>query len=205
MQKDADGNRTDEEAASFARGLKAMRSLYSSPTGTAVLLQRHVAERPAALPADAVWNPTPYERRGCARQPDPAGCRAASPTAPLMTPLTALRWTIFERGVALVAAAHMRRVKSQLTRQERPIPEAVSCAEQSRPKLVDVTGADPETLDPTDAMSSDEITEQVRTLCAQTASGSTPHRQGERQAVLRHGAGGARSYRSGCCRASSSP
>ena len=71
MQKDADGNRTDEEAASFARGLKAMRSLYSSPTGTAVLLQRHVAERPAALPADVVWNPTPYERRGCV----PAGPR----------------------------------------------------------------------------------------------------------------------------------
>jgi hypothetical protein len=58
----------------------------------------------------------------------------------------------------------MRRVKSQLTRQERPVPEAVSRAEQSRPKLVDITGADPETLDPTDAVGSDEITEQVRAV-----------------------------------------
>ena len=68
------------------------------------------------------------------------------------------------RKPALVAAAHMRRVKSQLTSQERPVPEAVSHAEQNRPKLVDITGANPETLDPTDAMRSDEITEQVRTV-----------------------------------------
>ena len=138
MQKDADGNRTEEETESFKRGLKAMRSLYGSLAGTAVLLQCNVSPRPDALLAeDDVWNPTPYDARG---------------------------WTNFEAGVARVVAAHMRRVASQLARQGRPIPETIERA-QSRPKLVDITNAEAVPLDETaDADSAAAITVQLRTI-----------------------------------------
>ena len=112
-QKDANGTRTDEEHASFKRGLDVMASVYASLTGTAVLLQRVVPETPTIGELAAVWNGTQYERRG---------------------------WTSFEQGVAQVAEAHVAKALAQLERQQRSAPDAMRRALDSRPKLIDIGG-----------------------------------------------------------------
>jgi len=118
-QKDANGARTAEEAASFKRALNVMGSLYASLTGTCVLLQRTVSTPPNQLADDeaggqvAAWNTVPYEERG---------------------------WTTFEQGVARVAAAHVATALAQLERQKRTAPDAMRRALESRAKLVDIGG-----------------------------------------------------------------
>jgi len=51
MQKDAEGNRTDEQGALFQKGLNVMSSLYASLVCTTVLTQCHVPKHLGDLPA----------------------------------------------------------------------------------------------------------------------------------------------------------
>jgi hypothetical protein len=68
MQKDANGERTEEEAVLFKSGLGVMSSLYASLSGTTVLMQRHVpSSAPAGINVEE-WNSTPYGQRGWVRR-----------------------------------------------------------------------------------------------------------------------------------------
>ena len=116
-QKDSNGERSTREQATFSRGLGVMASMYASLTGTTVLIQRNVPRQAdGGVGGEATvtaWNGRPYGERG---------------------------WCSFESGVARMAAAHMRRVVSQLEQERRAAPDAVNRAEQRRPKVVDLSG-----------------------------------------------------------------
>jgi hypothetical protein len=103
MQKDAHGQRSAEERASFERGLAVMGSLYASLSGTTVLRQRDVPSEAAEW--RGAWNGRPYDQRG---------------------------WTVFEQGVASAAEGHMERVCIKLKQQGRTAPDAVRRAERPK-------------------------------------------------------------------------
>jgi hypothetical protein len=75
--------------------------------------------------------------------------------------------TCFERGVASMAAVHMRRVVDQLEGQGRPVPVSVSVAQRSRKKLLDISGDVPKEPDP---MSTEEPSDHLRTVAKKVES-----------------------------------
>jgi hypothetical protein len=62
-QKDEHGERTDAEKAVFSRGLTAMSACYASMSGTAVLVQKTIAPRPAYYATDRPYLDVPYDQR----------------------------------------------------------------------------------------------------------------------------------------------
>jgi hypothetical protein len=61
-QKDANGQRTDEEANTFGKGLAMMAALYASAEGTCVLRLTNVPATPEG--AEPPYNSTPIDGRG---------------------------------------------------------------------------------------------------------------------------------------------
>ena len=100
-QKDAQGQRTDAEAATFGRGLKVMGFLYASIGGTAVAVRKAIPPNPAGSD-DGTYNDTPYDRRG---------------------------WTRFEEGAARLVAAHVAQAAAQARGEALPEKlELAGCA-----------------------------------------------------------------------------
>ena len=169
-QKSSNGERTPEERAVFSHGLSVMASLYASLTATTVLLQQRVPLLPDEIGGESIATPSSaLARAAVAATTTPShGTSAGSVTALVRTAqavagfkagvrggrrraITATwnarqygerGWCSFESGVARMAAAHMRRVVSQLEQQQRTAPDAVRRAEDSRPKIVDLGGDD---------------------------------------------------------------
>jgi hypothetical protein len=141
MQKNADNERTDAEAAMFKAGLSVMSSLYASLIGTTVLMQRHVPPSAPHASFKEAWNSVKYEQRGWVRAPHVT--RAMGCTPPLPARFDCRRatppQTNFERGLATMAVVHVSRAVSQLEEERRPIPEMLARARLHRAKLIDIS------------------------------------------------------------------
>ena len=154
-------NRTEEEELVFQRGLEVMTLLYASLTGTTVLLLTDVPTRPKQYEGQLiVWNVSDEAvlEKEMAHFGKVKGITVTGTTATVsfetepeaenaqkaLTVERACRtynvreykargWTSLEQGAARIVAAHLKAAEGRL-------PLRFQMAQESRPKIIDISG-----------------------------------------------------------------
>ena len=161
QKKPIEWYRTEEEELVFQRGLEVMALLYASLTGSTVLLQTEVPTRPQQYKGQlTVWNVSDeavleeemahfgkvkgitvtgttatvsFETELAAEEAQKAlpverACRAYN-----VREYKARGWTSLEQGAARIVAAHLKAAEGRL-------PLRFQMAQESRPKIIDISG-----------------------------------------------------------------
>jgi hypothetical protein len=123
------------ERSTRDRGLEVMGACYASVAGTAVLLQKAIVVPPTA--AEGAYNTTPYDGNG------------------------GRGWCIFEQGVSMTVAAHLRAAEQQAEARQVVLPLRLVRAQERRAKVIDINAGAPDSNVRLGELSPQEVLEDV--------------------------------------------